>query len=152
MVEFILKYWVDFLFGIIAAWAISKLKRFQELEQKHQKEVQIKLEEQIMDKVKKEIDDCINQSITGDNDLKSDMEILNINIDGIKKAILSMQGKEFRQTCKILLEPSHVITTEEYNQCIQDHDAYNGIGGNHQGDLLFDAVRRKYNASVSDDK
>jgi len=43
------------------------------------------------------------------------MEILNINIDGIKKAILSMQGKEFRQTCKILLEPSHVITTEEYN-------------------------------------
>ncbi len=60
MVEFILKYWVDFLFGIIAAWAISKLKRFQELEQKHQKEVQIKLEEQIMDKVKKEIDDCIN--------------------------------------------------------------------------------------------
>lgn len=34
MVEFILKYWVDFLFGIIAAWALGKLKHYQDLEKK----------------------------------------------------------------------------------------------------------------------
>lgn len=60
MVEFILKYWVDFLFGIIAAWALNKLKHYQDLEKKHQDEVQTRLEERIMDKVKKEIDGCIN--------------------------------------------------------------------------------------------
>lgn len=34
MVEFILKYWVDFLFGIIAAWALGKIKHYQDLEKK----------------------------------------------------------------------------------------------------------------------
>lgn len=32
MFEFIAKYWVEFVFGIIAAWLLSKVKHFQDLE------------------------------------------------------------------------------------------------------------------------
>lgn len=91
------------------------------------------------------MDTKLNDKIESlDTKLNGKIETLNENVNGIKLAILSIQGREFRSFCRRLLEENHIITTEEYEQCIQDHDAYNGIGGNHRGDLLFDAVEVKY--------
>ena len=151
MVEFILKYWVDFLFGIMAAWALGKIKHYQDLEKKDREDTHNQMEARIMKKVEEKLETLLNQSNAGDNNLKADIDGLNTKIDSMIQAILSMQGKGFIQLCQRLLKPGHIITTEEYEQCIQDHDAYNGIGGNHRGDLLFDAVSQKYRTSVSDD-
>ena len=64
-------------------------------------------------------------------------------LDALRAGMLSMQGKEFRSECKKLLAEDHEITLEEYQQCIEDHDAYNGLKGNHNGDSLFALVVQK---------
>lgn len=70
------------------------------------------------------------------------------NLDLIKKGLLAVQGHEFRNKCRRLLAQD-VITPDEYEQLESDHMAYNGLGGNHKGDSLFEQVTIKYFASLA---
>ena len=65
------------------------------------------------------------------------------NLDLIKKGLLAVQGHEFRNKCRKLLA-QETISPDEYEQLESDHTAYNGLGGNHKGDSLFDQVKTKY--------
>ena len=67
------------------------------------------------------------------------------SLDAIKGGLLAVQGHEFRSKCRRLLEKD-VIKPSEYEQLESDHNAYNGLGGNHKGDSLFDQVKTKYYA------
>lgn len=69
-------------------------------------------------------------------------------MEALNKGLLSIQGDKFKKQCRFLLRHDHIITLEEYEQCIADHDAYNGLGGNHSGDLLFDSVVEKFESHV----
>ena len=73
-------------------------------------------------------------------------------MEALSKGLLSIQGDKFKRQCRRLLREDHAILLEEYEQCIADHDAYNGLGGNHGGDLLFDSVVEKFEASVQNKK
>lgn len=148
MIEFLAKYWIEFVFGIIAAWLLGKIKKIQDLEKKAEEDAQKKLSDDIMKQVDEKLINLSNESASGDKELHVQIDSLNLKVDNMSKAILSMQGKQFKDTCKMFLQDDYVISTEEYLECIKDHDAYNGIGGNHQGDLLFKAVCKKYNAQV----
>lgn len=66
----------------------------------------------------------------------------------LKRGILSIQGKVFKEKCEALLN-AETITTQQYEDLLDDHEAYNGLGGNHRGDQLFDLVTKKYQAQVS---
>lgn len=59
------------------------------------------------------------------------------NLELIKNGLLAVQGHEFRNKCRKLLR-QETITLDEYEQLESDHIAYNGLGGNHKGDSLFD--------------
>lgn len=65
------------------------------------------------------------------------------SLDAIKNGLLAVQGHEFRNKCRNLLRQD-TIQPEEYEQLESDHTAYNGLGGNHKGDSLFDQVKTKY--------
>lgn len=69
------------------------------------------------------------------------------SLDAIKDGLLAVQGHEFRVKCRQLLNKD-TITLEEYEQLESDHIAYNGLGGNHKGDSLFDQVKTKYYAQL----
>lgn len=69
------------------------------------------------------------------------------SLDAIRKGLLAVQGHEFREKCRKLLR-QEVIKPEEYEQLETDHTAYNGLGGNHKGDSLFDQVKTKYYAQL----
>lgn len=69
------------------------------------------------------------------------------NLDAIKVGLLAVQGHEFRNKCRKLLT-QEIIKPEEYEQLESDHIAYNGLGGNHKGDSLFDQVKTKYYAQL----
>jgi hypothetical protein len=69
------------------------------------------------------------------------------NVDLIKKGSLAVQGHEFRNKCRKLLA-QETISPDEYEQLESDHTAYNGLGGNHKGDSLFDQVKTKYYAQL----
>ena len=67
------------------------------------------------------------------------------NLELIKSGLLAVQGHEFRNKCRRLLTQEE-IKPEDYEQLESDHLAYNGLGGNHKGDSLFDQVKTKYYA------
>ena len=81
-------------------------------------------------------DEIKKESENGDLELQKQLDLL-------RKGILSLQKKEFFKECQALLEEDHELTLDEYQQCIEDHDAYNGLKGNHRGDSLFALVEEK---------
>jgi len=52
----------------------------------------------------------------------------------IKAGILALWKKVVLEQGKMLLKDDHIITTDEYLSFSQDHDVYNKLGGNHEGD------------------
>lgn len=79
--------------------------------------------------------------------LKADAQI-HKEIDGLRDGILSIQGRDFKEDCHILLQEGHIITANEYEQILVDHIAYNKLGGNHEGDALFSMVEAKYKNTI----
>ncbi len=75
-------------------------------------------------------------------------KVIHHEIDIIKDGMLSVEGRAFRNECKRLLEDDHIITLNEYLAVVNEHGVYNNLGGNHEGDLLFSAVKAKYEKSL----
>lgn len=71
MFEFIAKYWVEFVFGIIAAWLLSKVKHFQDLEKQQQENIRKALEEKIIKDVDEKISTLSTASTLEDKALHS---------------------------------------------------------------------------------
>ena len=76
--------------------------------------------------------------------------IIHKEIDIIKDGMLSIEGRAFRNECRKLLENNHYITTKEYESILSEHVTYNKLGGNHEGDGLFNMVIAKYQSQLND--
>ena len=145
MIDFIVHYWVEFVFGGIAAFLIAKINRLQTLE----KDSAIQEKKDFREQIISEVHDSFTEA---DTDIKKDIKELHERMEALSKGLLSIQGDKFKRQCRRLLRDDHAILLEEYEQCIADHDAYNGLGGNHGGDLLFESVVEKFEASVQNKK
>lgn len=94
-------------------------------------------------------DEILKEVDKKDAYLESEISDTKKALDSIMKGLLSVQGRQFKKHCRELLEKGHEITTAEYEEIVSDHEAYNGLKGNHEGDALFDAVEVKYKAQIS---
>lgn len=159
MLDFIVKYWVEFALGIIATGLGVACKRIFSLYQKEKEHEKSEEKSQLITEVKDMMTSCqldlINQLLPHeaalqeeDKKLHKDIQHLNDNVDILKGGMLSLQGREFKQDCRDLLKEDHVITLIEYENIIEEHRIYNSLGGNHRGDALFAAVQQKYNNSL----
>ena len=63
------------------------------------------------------------------------------NINTVKSDVLTIEGAYFRSECRRLLQKEHIITQEEFDTITLEHGAYNSLGGNHEGDMLFEMVK-----------
>lgn len=107
------------------------------------------LEKKITDTLEAKIKESEAISFAQDAQLKTDIANTNQTVEALRQGLLDMQGAHFKKQCRTLLESTHAITIEEYEQCITSHNAYNALGGNHTGDQLFNSVVVKYNAQNS---
>ena len=172
----VLKYWVEFILGLIVAGGGFLIKRYLRLEkeerQREQKEYFDKMLEKIQsenqhDKMNQNSEDKYNEINTkvdkaleaGREESKADDAVLEKEISAMKKniaaltaGVLSMQGKEFINNCRKLLAEDHIITLDEWEELDIDHTAYNGLGGNHKGDHLFSLVKKKVEAGFAEDQ
>ncbi len=73
-------------------------------------------------------------------------------IDVMKSGILSIQGRDFRQQCREYLREDRDISIEEFEILHDEYDTYKSLGGNHDGDLLFDMVHEKVTNLLTDAK
>lgn len=102
-----------------------------------------KEQDEFYNKIKCEIDKKHDSSKQGDIALHTEMNSFTVVLNSLKRGLLSVQGRQFKADCKKLLAEDHVITFDEYQQITEDHQAYHDLGGNHNGDALFDLVRKK---------
>lgn len=172
LLDFIIKYWTEFLFGIVAAgilaggryiWTLFKNRLKDSLEE------QITSITDVITKRMSETDkklEAKNTSLTQQiGELQADMKImqqeiqinkndenliekkidtLKDNLNTLKGGILSLQRKEFKEECRRLLNQEEAITYEQYTMLQHEHTIYNSLGGNHEGDQLFKLVSMRY--------
>ena len=91
-----------------------------------------------------------DESNADDEVLPDQISNLSNEMKSLKKGLLSIQGKEFRANCRKLLEEGHEITLDDWEEIDADHEAYNGLGGNHKGDQLYSLVKKKAEKILTD--
>lgn len=155
MTEFILKYWVEVMFGLIVSGLSFACRRYWKLwraEQQHQKTeeqeafyngILEKIDERFekMDERFEALDNKVEQKI---NEVRKDVQASDAEQKILKEGLLSIQGNNFKRQCKALLESSHQISETEWLQHQIDFEAYERLGGNDDGHDLHNAVAHKY--------
>lgn len=148
MLEFIAKYWLEVLFGLLSsgliAWVKYDIKQFQKKQSRDREDFKKEIEADLQLKINTVEVDLQKK----DTNIEASIEVVTSQMENLTAGVLSMQGKEFRAKCRELLAPEHVITVDEFEEITEDHDAYNGLGGNHKGDILFNAVVEKFNKQL----
>lgn len=136
MLEFIAQYWLQFLLTLITGGLTFLCKKFWSLYQAEKKHQKTKEQEAFYEGLKDTIREGSEETQRGDAKLQSQIDIM-------KSGILSIQKKNFKQECRELLKEDHVITLEEFESIQDEHNIYNSLGGNHDGDTLFEMVEKK---------
>lgn len=144
MLDFIVTYWLEFLFGLIAALVTFLIKQYYSLQKKVHNQQRDNFEEEIIEAINNSLKK--EQEKTNKEIASAKEEILKVHksTDILKTGLLNVQRKNFMEFCYLLLEPDHIITKEEYENIEEDHDVYNALDGNHKGDELFRVVSEKY--------
>ena len=159
MIDFIIKYWLEVAFGLICgtlAWFVKKyMKLYNESKSNHEISIISTIKEEMknqyqetkvqMDNSIKKLDDKITEFIS---ESREEDKKMNEHFFRMKDDILTIEGAYFRSECRKLLQKEHIITQEEFNTITLEHDAYNSLGGNHEGDMLFEMVREKHRNQI----
>lgn len=135
--EWILKYWLQVLFGLICAGVALFYKRIKAWRAEYKRKEAEELKNSIVKDLAAKFEECSKRSDANDKEIKEEL-------GQIRGGLLSVQGSLFRAKCKDYLAEDHFITLEEYELLTKNHDVYNSLGGNHVGDSLFAMVQQKF--------
>lgn len=156
MGEFLAQYWLEFFLGLIAMSITFAVKSHAKWTSQKKKEEQVTLIKDIVKEVKEELSAesqrLKQQSDEADFCIEEEIGVLRQDFEVLKKGILSIQKRDFKRLCEDLLKPGHNLTLEEYRQCCDEHDVYNRLGGNSDGDTLFELVRKKAEVLFTQEK
>ena len=162
MPEFILKYWVEVVFGLIVSGLSFACRRYWKLwraEQQYQKTeeqkafyngILEKIDERFekmnerFEEIDKRFEETNNRITALDNKVEKNVQTSDAQQKILREGLLSVQGNNFKRQCKALLEPTHKISETEWLQHQIDFEAYERLGGNDDGHDLHNAVAHKY--------
>lgn len=133
MLEFIAKYWIEVVFGFIISGVTIFFKHHMKLQKEHNDVEQEKLKKELRESSLKDHEDAMER-----------IDQLELELKHLRKGLLSIQGKLFREFCEELLTEYEEIPVDLYEQMEDDYAAYKGLGGNHRGDSLHTAVVEKF--------
>lgn len=159
IISIIVKYWVELLLSLVVAGGGFLIKRYFKLEREEQRRTQEKYFNNLTEKIQQENLEVIKSlqaehkemnKHSDDNDemLENQIHLIEKDLNVLLKGILSIQRKEFLAECCKLLDKDHIITLEEWEELDNDHDTYNGLGGNHKGDELFALAKKKFETGL----
>lgn len=143
MLEFIIKYWVQTLLGVVVGALSFACKRIYKLYQSEKNRQKTKEQEEFRDELKDVIREVGRESLLGDQKLQKQINV-------ITNGVLSIQGKNFKQECRELLQDGREITLAEFESIQEEYDTYKSLGGNHDGDILFNMVLQKATHNLTD--
>ena len=82
------------------------------------------------------------------DNLVVEIEKNNQATDAVRLGTLALWRKTYFNDARRLLENDHIITHEEFVKITTEHDIYNKLGGNHEGDQYFESIRKKYESGL----
>ena len=130
MIEFILKYWLTALFGLIAAGLGALAKHYYNLLKKDKKYAKEKETKNFELMLKRYVDSKFKDTEESHKKLY--------------KAVLDVQSKQFQRDCYTYLKTERDITLEEFDNLYRNYEIYKSLGGNGIGTMLFEKVEEKY--------
>lgn len=153
--EIIAKYWIEFLLGIIGTVILTNFKKIKiklkEWKIMKEKEKDNKFKTNLIDTIKPMLNDMQQKSDQNDIELRQELENLEISLENVAnkvekvtEGVLSVQGNIFKSECRDILEQEEPVTEVQYIKCMKDHTVYNSLGGNSDGDQLFELVTEIY--------
>lgn len=143
MLEFIIKYWVQFLLTSIVGLLGFLCKKFYSLYTKEKDHQKTKEQEEFYQSMEDLVKEITEESRSEDKKLQEQINVM-------QGGILSIQGKNFKDECRELLRRSTDITLQEFELLQEEYYVYKSLGGNHDGDLLFNMVREKVTSILTD--
>lgn len=134
MGEFIAKYWLEVLFGLIVAGLGFFVRHYYSLWKKEQETIQAKMVADIKEEVK-----------NSNQETLAELRASNLTT---RQAILEVQGKQFKADCQRLLEIPNGITFEQFENISLEYKIYKSLGGNGLGEALYNMVQEKYSMQM----
>lgn len=132
MLDWMIKYWVQVLFGlIITTVGICR------------KKIKNWFDNYIENKCKEEIEEHTQSATKSFDELIKENQKQNEQITYIHDGILALQGASFKHYCKQLLKEDYEITMEDFELCQEEYEAYHELGGNGKGTALYNLVCQK---------
>jgi hypothetical protein len=103
--DWLLKYWLQVLFGLICAGVALFYKRIKAWREAYKKKAAKELKDSIIKEVKDALNDMAARSDANDKVLREEMDV-------IKAGLLSVQGDAFKAKCREALKEENTITIE----------------------------------------
>lgn len=131
MLVFITQYWIEVLFGLIVGVFTYFFRRYIKLEKEARTQERADFKKMLLEEIEKKNQEWQKE----DKEIRKDIELL-------KKGVLSFQGRIFKDHCREFLK-SKEVNLDEFEDLEAEHNVYNGLGGNHEGDVLFGLAKKK---------
>lgn len=150
MIDFLVKYWLEILLGIVVAAGGTGFGYLRKLIKKDQKQ---KLQDQF-DEFYQKIDETLNVKFKAiereDADIDNRLSAIEKSIEPLKEGVLSLHRRKFLDDCRYFLEnEDEEITLEDFKRVQREHKVYNDLGGNHEGDEHWELFKAKYEAQLA---
>ena len=156
MLDFIIKYWLEVAFGLVCgavAWLVKKYIAMSKTEKENHETAIITTIQEKMDnqyeKTQEQMDACYNRLDNKISDFVKESQEedkkINKKIDSVREGMLSFLGEKFKYSCQKLLTQEQKISLLQYQELMIEHNVYNNLGGNHDGDEMFRLVTIKFN-------
>lgn len=148
MLDFIAKYWLQTLFGIVVGVFTYFIKHYRTLWKESQENQKNKFWDEVKLELKADNKALLQEKESllnlEDEKLKQAVNKVTESNNSLLKAVLDVQRKQFKIDCKFLLEKQTNITFEEFEDLQEEYEIYKSLGGNGPGHNLFDLVKEKY--------
>ena len=152
MIDFIAKYWLQTLFGIVVGVFSYFIKHYRSLWKESQENQKNKFWDEVKLELKADSKALLQEKeallTLEDKKLEEAVTKVTESNNALLKAVLGVQRKQFVTDCRFLLEKNNEITFEEFEDLQEEYEIYKSLGGNGPGHNLFELVKDKYSAQI----
>ena len=136
MLDFVIKYWVEFALGLVAAGLGAFCKHLM----KERKQYQELMKQEELKKQDEHIEEKIGPIVDDIEQIRTYLR--NLETADAKKFDIIISSYRFRlcQLCKIYMEKQY-MTSAEYEQLNEFYKMYTELGGNGQAKEWYDKVK-----------
>ena len=137
MIDFIAKYWLQTLFGIVVGVFSYFIKHYRSLWKESQENQKNKFWDEVKLELKADSKALLQEKETlltlEDKKLEEAVNKVTESNNALLKAVLGVQRKQFVTDCRFLLEKNNEITFEEFEDLQEEYEIYKSLGGNGPG-------------------